>query len=54
MAEFRKAQVVVFQLAESPGAFEETRGRQGHNQMAHLRELARQYRASLTREIVQC
>jgi hypothetical protein len=23
----------VFQLAESPGAFEETRGRQGHNQV---------------------
>ena len=26
----------------------------GRNQVAHLRQLARQYRASFTREIVQC
>ena len=54
MAELRKAQVV---FSSSPKALELSRtlvAAKGANQVAHLRQLARQYRTSFTREIVQC
>ena len=54
IADLRKAQVV---FSSSPKALELSRrlvAAKGTNQVAHLRQLARKYRASFTREIVQC
>ena len=54
IADLRKAQVV---FSSSPKALELSRrlvAAKGTNQVAHLRQLARQYRTSFTREIVQC